>query len=155
MNVKNGGSGYCLQVVSAEENIVDGVTEQFIENSAKAFAQGESNFVQAVRDMQISLFSYSKVLLKCVLDEVPKLIWSELMHTVNVELSGFVKESLSDRETLERLMAEDHVKASLRKRQELTVARFKTSLKKLRCGGLGGEGGASQSLPPTRSHTLC
>ena len=82
--------------------------------------------------MQISLFSYSKVLLKCVLDEVPKLIWSELMHTVNIELSSFVKDSISDREVLERLMAEDFVKASSRKRMALTVTRFKDSLKILR-----------------------
>lgn len=129
----NGKSGYfTLQLLGTEANGIEGVTEEFIEGAAKNFAKGESNYEQAVKDMQISLFSYSKVVLKCVLDDVPKLIWSELMYTVNVELSGFIKEPLSDAETLEKLMAEDHVKASQRKRQELTVTRLKDSLKILR-----------------------
>ena len=131
--VYNGVSGrFALQMLGTEAKEIEGVTEEFIEGAAKNFAKGESNYDQAVKDMQISLFSYSKVVLKIVLDDVPKLIWSELVYTVNVELSGFIKEPLSDVETLKRLMAEDHAKASQRKRQELTVTRFKESLKILR-----------------------
>ena len=115
-----------------DSDAIEGVTENFIEGAAKSFAKGQSNYDQAVKDMQISLFAYNKVVIKCVLDTVPKLVWSEMMHTVNVDLSSFVKESLSDNETLARLMAEDHIKASKRKRQELTIARFKGSLKILR-----------------------
>lgn len=133
MNVINGQSGvFTLQLLGTEANAIEGVSEDFIESAAAHFAKGQSNYDQAVKDMQISIFSYSKVVLKCVLDSVPKLVWSELMYTVNVELSGFVKEPLSDLETLEKLMAEDHVKASQRKRQQLTVTRFKDSLKILR-----------------------
>ena len=111
---------------------IEGVTDEFIDAVAARFMKGQSNYDQSVKDMQISLFSYSKVLTKVVLDTAPKLVWSELMHKVNVELSAFVKDALSDHGTLETLMAEDHVKASKRKRQELTVTRFKESLKILR-----------------------
>ena len=127
----NGHSGH-FTLAPLDNDAIEGVTEDFIEGAAKGFASGQSNYDQAVKDMQISLYSYNKVVIKCVLDNVPKLIWSEMMHTLNVELSSFVKESLSDPETLARLMAEDHVKASKRKRQELTVSRFKDSLKILR-----------------------
>ena len=132
-SIYNGQSGvFEARLLHSEASGIEGVTDQFIESAAKAFVKGQSNFDQGVKDTQISLFSYNKVLVKTVLDTVPKLIWSELVHTVNVELSGFVKESLSDFETLQRLMAEDHVKAAQRKRQELTVTRFKDSLKILR-----------------------
>ena len=132
-SIYNGQSGvFEARLLHSEASGIEGVTDQFIESAAKAFVKGQSNFDQGVKDTQISLFSYNKVLIKTVLDTVPKLIWSELVHTVNVELSGFVKESLSDFETLQRLMAEDHVKAAQRKRQELTVTRFKDSLKILR-----------------------
>ena len=132
-SIYNGQSGFFeARLLHSEASGIEGVTDQFIESAAKAVVKGQNNFDQGVKDTQISLFSYNKVLIKTVLDTVPKLIWSELVHTVNVELSGFVKESLSDFETLQRLMAEDHVKAAQRKRQELTVTRFKDSLKILR-----------------------
>jgi hypothetical protein len=119
-----------LQLLGAEA--IEGVTGDFIEDAAKIFAKGQSNSDQAVIDMQLSIFSYSKVLLKCILDDVPKLVWSELLYTVNVELSSFVKKELMDPANLAELMAEDPVKASKRKRLELTITRFKESLKIMR-----------------------
>jgi len=122
--------GFQLQLLGAEA--IEGVTGDFIEDAAKIFAKGQSNSDQAVIDMQLSIFSYSKVLLKCILDDVPKLVWSELLYTVNVELSSFVKKELMDPANLAELMAEDPVKASKRKRLELTITRFKESLKIMR-----------------------
>lgn len=119
-----------LQLLGAEA--IEGVTGDFIEDAAKIFTKGQSNSDQAVIDMQLSIFSYSKVLLKCILDDVPKLVWSELLYTVNVELSSFVKKELMDPANLAELMAEDPVKASKRKRLELTITRFKESLKIMR-----------------------
>jgi len=137
MNACNGHSGlYCLQLVGDEIDAIEGVTQEFIDASARNFIKGQSNYDQSVKDMQISLFAYTKVFTKIVLDTIPKLIWSELMYTVsngrNTELSSFIKDALSNHETLAALMAEDHVKVQQRKRKELTVTRFKDSLKILR-----------------------
>ena len=132
-SVYNGhGDKYALLLIGDECSSIDGVSPEFIQVSAKSFAEGQSNSAQGVLDMQISLFAYTKCMTKIVLDVVPKLVWSELVHGVNEDSSSFVQDELSaDKGALRALMAEDPHKAAMRKRKETTVKRFKDALKVL------------------------
>jgi len=111
---------------------IDDVPDSFIDSAARDFKAGQSNFDQAICDMQISLFSYCKAMRKCVVDVVAKLVWSEMMHAVDMGFTSTLKRAVSDSELLEKLMAEDRATANKREKMKLTIERFSKSLCVLR-----------------------
>ena len=113
-------------------NDIEDVPGSFLHSAAQSFNSGESNFEQSIRDMQLSLFAYCKSMRKCVVDVVAKLVWSEMMHTVDMDLTRVLKQSVSDATLLERLMAEDRATANKREKLKTTMERFSKSLSVLR-----------------------
>ena len=111
---------------------IEDIPDSFLHNAAASFNSGQSNVEQSICDMQLSLYSYCKSMRKCFVDVVAKLVWSEMMHAVDMDLTQVLKQSVSDAALLERLMAEDRATAHKREKIKTTMERFSKSLSVLR-----------------------
>ena len=54
----------------------------------KLLPTGRATMISQLRTYKSRSFSYSKVMLKCVLDDVPKLVWVELLLRLASRTSG-------------------------------------------------------------------
>lgn len=129
---QNVESGLSTHHVKRVDYSLDGIPYAFLDKAALNSRKGQSNFDQSVVHMQLALFSYSKVLLKTMLDVVPKLAWSELVARVEMQFAAFVKGSIGCDGSIDVLMTEENNKAVTRKKLEVKIERFTTALRVLR-----------------------
>ena len=115
----------------------EGISPDFISSSSQELASGASNHNQGIREMQVSLHVYSKVVRKRVFDVIPMVIRDALIANVGAELAmKLISRSTSDPDFLNHAMSQDPETMRARERKILALNSMKRALDdfmKLRC----------------------
>lgn len=105
---------------------MDVVDDAFLLKSARASGSEE----QAIREMQVSLKAYSKVVMRRVCDDVPLAVLEHLVMRVGDQLASAVMRKAQGLPLLE-LMAEDPAAAARRSRLVQSLANLSAAMDEL------------------------
>ena len=111
------------------DTFLPGMSADFLTRATHELRQGSSNAQQGVREMQVSLYAYSKVLQKRVFDIVPMVVRDALVADVCANLTRtLMSHAANNASQLEFAMSQDPGTVRLRERKTRTLNSLKNAL---------------------------